>query len=212
MMTIKQTKRKKISMQMISKIIIMLTAIAMVFAFSCSMIGMDSAFAVDYNDSDYVNQLSPRAWDSDLLTDNPELGVQHEDGTTFSNQLSDFLLKLGVTLISITTIVCSVRLIVRGVYELMFYDESSGIEKGINLPSFFFSRSESQGSGKVQHSDSWLKEMLIESGIYIGIALGAGTIVMVLLGIATAVLNFAIGDAPNQLSTFSFGGVSVTSK
>lgn len=148
-------------------------------------------------------------WGKEVISKSEGYG---DDSKTVVSGANDFLYKVGTALIFIAFLASVARLAGRGIIDMATdSDESNDAWDGI--PNFFKSGKERKGKrGGGSRSSTWAREMLIETGIFFLIAIAAGTIVMLLLGIYNFVMEGVMETAPSGFSQFNApGGISVDS-
>lgn len=156
-----------------------------------------SAEAVSFADDGYVNQLmtgntsNGGGWNENvIISQDPSL--QGTDADSLVKSVSGFFNGLAVAIISVAFVLSAARLAGRGVYEMFCStpEDRAGISMGKKsvggIPSFF-QTSEERKSKKT--NTEWVRPMLMETGMFLGVAIFVGAILAALSGIALMLLT-----------------------
>lgn len=158
-------------------------------------------------DSGYSSELiGDNKWGKEVISKSEGYG---DDSKTVVSGVNDFLFKVGTALIIIACIASVARLAGRGIID-MTSDSDESDQTWAGIPGFFKSGQERKTKTASGRSPTWAREMLIETGIFFLIAIAAGTIIVLLLGIYNFVMSAILEKAPGGLSQFNApGGISV---
>lgn len=205
--------------QRIARALIILICAVFLALTTLSIAGMDPAFAtVDYNDgSGYADAfLGDTGWKSDVITDLEPESETNEHGTDLVQDLNDFFYNLGAVILGVAIIFCLFRFATRAVYQMVTQnnDVLSTKNKKADAVSGLWRlimTAEERGTDKL--NDTWFIPMLKETFLFIGIAVCASFIVVLLGFVATFMVEQLGGQASNAgFGTFSLGGVEITTK
>lgn len=168
---------------------------------SLSLLGIVSgdAQASTFTDDSYVNQLMTGnandggGWNENVIT-NLDPSLKGTDAGSVTKDISNFFNALAIWIVSIGIVLAVARLAFRGVYEMVASNDEDlsgtkggrGAKGGGGMPGFL-KTSQERNDGK--HIKNWGTPMLIETAIFIGVALFVGAIIEILLGVGMTVID-----------------------
>lgn len=197
--------------------------IALLLAVSVALCGFfvaapDMASAVEFDSGGYAGEFmkgddgSEIGWNSNVIVDTmDDDSIAEEDGTSFVSSLSNFLFGLGKMLIMLSIIFSCARFVGRGLLSLFMKDGQSW--KSLSGLNILFQTSKERSNKNSSFNQHWVKDMLLETFIFLGIGIFSGVIVEIVAQLMLMFSDQLVSSANTAgVGTFSLGGIEVQTK
>ena len=167
-------------------------------------------------------------WDENVIKDSGAYSKSDQysgDSDSFVNTINGTVHSLSTIILWIVIALLGFRIAGRAVLNMMIDNAEGSIDENLDksgmrdpstkimegssqIPVFFLTSKERGNKGKDRSvaEDGWLKDMLIESFKYLGLAVG----IWLILAVIMSVISTLFSINPGGFNTFSFGGTSVT--
>lgn len=196
-------------------------AMALLLAVSVALCGFfvvapDMASAVEFDSGGYAGEFmkgddgSEIGWNSNVIVDTmDDDSIADEDGTSFVSSLSNFLFGIGKMLIMLSIIFSCARFVGRGLLSLFMKDGQQW--KSMSGLNILFQTSKERNKDAL--NKHWVKDMLLETFIFLGIGIFSGVIVEIVAQMMLMFSDQLVSSANTAgVGTFSLGGIEVQTK
>lgn len=221
----------KIKIKALSVIIVLFTTV-LTLGFSLSPLyayadagKIEDGYAKKLLDDGSGNTLG---WDENVIRNSGAYSKSDQysgDSDSFVNTINGTVHSLSTIILWIVIALLGFRIAGRAVLNMMIDNAEGSIDENLDksgmrdpsskimegssqIPVFFLTSKERGNKGKDRSvaEDGWLKDMLIESFKYLGLAVG----IWLILAVIMSVISTLFSINPGGFNTFSFGGTSVT--
>lgn len=164
-------------------------------------------------------------WKEEIIENSSIYDKNHTSGSSqFVGTMNNIVHALTTIILWIVIALLGFRIAGRAVFNMMIDNAEGSIDGNLDrcerdpsakmmegssqIPTFFLTAHErgNKGKDKSVAEEGWLKDMLLESFKYLGLAVGVWLILAVIMSVISTI--FSIN--PGGFDTFTFGGTSVT--